>query len=657
MSLQAPKLDDRKFQDIVTEARSKIPQYCPRWTDYNLSDPGITVIEMFAWMVDMLLYRLNRVPDKNYIKFMDMIGIRLEPPKPAIVNVTFRLSVPQPEPITIPHGTEVATVRTETQEAISFTTDQDFNILVPSLSYALTTADDREFTDVTAALKSPDRMVSVFQEVPKENNAFYLGFNENLAAHTLVLTVEGNIEGIGVNPKDPPWAWEFWDGDYERWLPMRLELDTTGGLNTNGQVIVHIPKSSAQKEINGLYGCWIRCRALQPKPGQPGYTSSPRVKNIIAESIGCTIQASQCMKVEHELLGRSKGTPGQTFFLHNTPVLRRESGETIEVETDDGEFELWQEIADFADCRPTDAHFTLDSITGEVQFGPSIKQPSGEEKQYGQVPPAGRRIRFSYYRSGGGIIGNVGEGTITILKSSIPYVDSVRNYERATGGTDAETLDLAKLRAPQILRSNTRAVTNEDFEYLALQASAKVSRAKCISPGQTTDKDSPGPGMVRVLLIPAIPEEGCARYIPPEQLEVIKKVREEVAAYLDERRLLGTRLEIGTPRYVPVSVQVRVRVKRGYQQQVAADIEKSLYKYVNPVCGGPEGTGLPFGRSLNVPEIHNCIQEVQNVFDIEDVKLFIVNPQTGERQEAPKRVNVPLDGVICSHKHEVIIVD
>ncbi len=81
MTLQAPNLDDRKFQDIVREARSKIPLYCPKWTDYNLSDPGITLIELFAWMVDMLLYRLNRVPEKNYIKFMELIGIHLEPPK------------------------------------------------------------------------------------------------------------------------------------------------------------------------------------------------------------------------------------------------------------------------------------------------------------------------------------------------------------------------------------------------------------------------------------------------------------------------------------------------------------------------------------------------------------------------------------------------
>jgi len=654
MALQAPKLDDRKFQDIVTEARSKIPQYCPKWTDYNLSDPGITIIEMFAWMVDMLLYRLNRVPDKNYIKFMDMIGIRLQPPKPATVDVTCRLSTPQPEPVTIPQGTEVATVRTETQEAISFTTDRDFTILIPTLTYALTTPNDTEFTDIISLLKNPDRKASVFQEVPKENNAFYLGYGEDLAAHALALTFEGNIEGIGVNPTDPPWAWEFWDGEYERWSPMRLGSDTTGGLNTNGQIIVQVPGSSAKREINGQYACWIRCRAVKPRPGQSGYTSSPKVKNIVSESIGCTTRASQSLKIKQELLGRSRGTPGQIFHLRNTPVLSREPGEIVEIENDDGEFEPWQEVADFADSRPTDGHFTLDDITGEIQFGPSIKQPSGEEHQYGMIPPNGSRIRFSSYRAGGGVIGNVGEGTITVLKSSIPYIDSVRNYERAKGGTDAETLDLAKLRVPQILRTNTRAVTNEDFEYLAVQASSKVARAKSISPGNSADKDSPQPGTVRVLLIPAVPE--CEGYIDAEQLDLTRTVREEVGAYLDERRLLGTRLEISNPHYIHVAVEVNVRTRKGYQQQVITDIEKSLYKYINPICGGPDGTGWPFGRSLNIPEIHTCLQGIQNIYDIEEVKLFLVNPQTGESQEAPKKITVPTDGVLCSHRHKVMAI-
>src|SRR4051794_17197181 len=117
MPLPTPNLDDRQFQDILDEARRRIPVYCPEWTDHNLSDPGITMLELFAWMTDMLLYRLNRVPDKNYVKFLDLIGIKLQPARAATTNLTVRLSAAQPEDVIIPRGTEVATVRTETIDA------------------------------------------------------------------------------------------------------------------------------------------------------------------------------------------------------------------------------------------------------------------------------------------------------------------------------------------------------------------------------------------------------------------------------------------------------------------------------------------------------------------------------------------------------------
>jgi predicted phage baseplate assembly protein len=654
MSLQTPNLDDRKFQDIVSEARSKIPLYCPNWTDYNLSDPGITIIELFAWMVDMLLYRLNRVPEKNYIKFMDMIGIRLEPPKPAKVNVTFRLSAPQPEQVTIPQGTEIATVRTETQDAISFTTDCDFSIVLPGLSYALTAVDDK-YTDILSPLNNPDRTVSVFQEVPQENDALYLGYAEDLASHTLLLSVQSTLEGIGVNPQDPPWSWEYWDGDYEKWSQMLLEEDTTGGLNANGQIIVHIPGSSAMRDVNGMFAYWIRCRAIQPRSSQSGYSSSPKVRSIVSESIGCTVPASQSFKTTNELLGRSTGKPGQEFQLHNVPVLTLEHGETIEVETEnEGEFETWQLVTDFADSGPDDRHFSIDNITGEINFGPSMKQPAGEERQYGKIPPVDRLIRFSSYRSGGGIIGNVGEGTIKVLKSSIPYIDSVRNFDRARDGTDAETLEMAKLKVPHVLKANTRAVTREDFEYLALQASPKVARAKGISPGDSTDNNL-SPGTMRVLLVPTVTE--CEKYIPAEQLEVTRTVREEVREYLDERRLLGTRLELGEPKYLYVSIEAYVRIRRGYQKQASDDIEKRLYQYINPICGGANGTGWPFGRGLIPSEIHACLQNIQNVDYIEEVKIYPVDPSTGEKQDAVNRINVPYNGLLCSYRHEVILVE
>src|SRR5262249_38037633 len=79
MHLPVPNLDDRKFQDLVDEAKRNIPRFSPCWTDHNVSDPGITLIELFAWMTEQYLFRLNQVPDRNFVTFLDLIGVRLQP--------------------------------------------------------------------------------------------------------------------------------------------------------------------------------------------------------------------------------------------------------------------------------------------------------------------------------------------------------------------------------------------------------------------------------------------------------------------------------------------------------------------------------------------------------------------------------------------------
>src|SRR5439155_11262953 len=134
MILPVPKLDDRTFQDLVNETKKLIPRYCPEWTDHNVSDPGVTLIELFAYMVDVLLYRINRVPERNYLRWLGMLGLRLNPPKSARTDMTFYLSGPQLTDVGIPIGTEVATVRTEQQNSISFATDRDLEIRVPKIA-------------------------------------------------------------------------------------------------------------------------------------------------------------------------------------------------------------------------------------------------------------------------------------------------------------------------------------------------------------------------------------------------------------------------------------------------------------------------------------------------------------------------------------------
>ena len=95
MALPVPNLDDRRFQDLVDEAKRLVQQRCPEWTDHNVSDPGVTLIELFAWMTDQVVYRLNRVPDRNYVKFLELIGVSLYPPTAARTQVTFWLRRPR----------------------------------------------------------------------------------------------------------------------------------------------------------------------------------------------------------------------------------------------------------------------------------------------------------------------------------------------------------------------------------------------------------------------------------------------------------------------------------------------------------------------------------------------------------------------------------
>src|SRR4026208_1611769 len=159
MALPVPNLDDRRFQDLVHEAKRLVQQKCPEWTDQNVSDPGVTLIELFAWMTDQLIYRLNRVPDRNYVKFLELIGVTLFPPTAARTDVTFWLSGPQPDVVRIAAGTPVATIRTETDEAIAVATTEEPALTPSSLAQLGSMIDGKTYRDHWTAL---DKGTGVF---------------------------------------------------------------------------------------------------------------------------------------------------------------------------------------------------------------------------------------------------------------------------------------------------------------------------------------------------------------------------------------------------------------------------------------------------------------------------------------------------------------
>jgi len=126
--IPVPNLDDRDWQSIRDAMVARIPELCPEWTDHNPSDPGITLIELFAVAFEELLFSLNRVLPKHLREYLNMIGVTLTPPSAARTSVVFTLSEPQSFDVVVKRGFEVSTGGTSGVAPVVFTTDEDLVI-------------------------------------------------------------------------------------------------------------------------------------------------------------------------------------------------------------------------------------------------------------------------------------------------------------------------------------------------------------------------------------------------------------------------------------------------------------------------------------------------------------------------------------------------
>lgn len=719
-------LDDRAFKDLVEECLLRIPRYCPEWTNHNPSDPGVTLIELFAWLTDQMQLRFNQVPRRYYVAFLELLGIRLAPPHPAEVNLTFYLSSAQPFPVRIPRDIEVATERTATEEAIVFSTDESLIIGNPRIRHFLI-AD-------TAALPTTERLRNRFTGTVQEQsadwqsmgetplfteaqlgNCFYLVLDtfateeaQSIQGNVLELHFQGEAAtGTGINPDEPPRVWQAWNG--KEWQNiLRTEIDDhTDGFNfediePQGQeqlraasVVLHLPPTLPETDFETSYrGYWIRCVYQPTRKEQPElqrlYSTSPRITGLRIQSIGGTARASQCIRVQEELVGVSNGKPGQQMQLQMQPVLARESDqEYIEIRLPGQPPERWQEVKDFGNSLPDSPHYTIDSLTGLVQFGPLIRGPRrlqqniderGQyqasfqpivsalrqegnrrtvlsalpdtvgrdaafiERQYGKVPPPAAEVYITSYRFGGGKQGNVQPEKLTVMRSALSYISRVTNYEMATKGADADSLEEAVMRVPEWLRTRECAVTPEDFESVVKRLPGKqVARVYCLRNLKYTT-----PGVVRLLVVPQVDTERFDwtsgmhpdTYFSLEETPTNRnrELRQQIDTYLSDRRPLGIQVQLQEPEYVGVSVRVQVLLDRAYhnprdrivaEQQAAQQLQAALYQFFNPLVGGVDGTGWRLGRPVYVSDVVALCQKGQGIRHIGAVRLYEIRRQDG----------------------------
>ncbi|HTJ46934.1 MAG TPA: putative baseplate assembly protein [Kofleriaceae bacterium] len=504
------------------------------------------------------------------------------------------------------------------------------------------TFNDFQYTDITEVAKTEYTIFQPFTPNSDESPAFYLGFPQKLPNDQVAVFLQLEEElGLGSLPteqaevqtseltkyeamKKAAWeneqrvVWEYWGG--KEWEPLAV-VDETTGFTGSGFINFVGPEDWAKSMKFTEERFWMRARLEMG-----GFVKPPRMRRILANCVDAFNQVT----ISNETLGSSDGSPMQAMKLLRGPLLEDEIVEVRErqhpaqddindlagggadavrpVDPNNTESQecwvRWKRVESFFESGPKSRHYMLDYVTGTLSFGDGRK---------GMVPPEGKNnVVCNRYFIGGGAGGNVNANTITSLTRALSYIDTVANPIPASGGADREGVEEAKARAPYTIKSRDRAVTAEDYEMLALRASTSLARAKCVP-------DRTNRGHVTLVVVPKSEtrEQDLTRRLIPSN-EVLRFIKR----YLDERKLVGSVLNVIRPRYKDLSVKVTLlRRTVGTSDRLRREIEIKLRRFMHALTGGRNAEGWEFGRPVLKTDLVHLIEEVPGVEGVDALEI------------------------------------
>ena len=627
-----PNLDDRTWQDFVDELRALIPKYAPQWTDQSPSDLGMTLIELFAWLVEGMTYRLNRVPEKNYLAYLSLLGITRNPAVPAGLFLTFESSS---GPILVPKGNQAQTRGSETEPPLIFETDAEVLVLPTNLRIALEQQKATgTTTDISTALTVPPAKGIGITIAARQIVQLCLGFDEavveEIALHIKLFrpvqldapddsgVAKPQVEVLWLysTEQSDPWAWQV--------IPQDRLIDGTQGLQHDGVVSFRVPTD------------W-RSHMIEPATS-PFFWISLRLSNVATPETSVNVgfdyllfnavSAHNALTIpEPELLGLSNEHPYQVFQLRHYPLFKQTGMEKpyshLVVQVGG---ETWQQVNDFP--AGEGKYYRLDPVAGEISFGDF---DSVSRSGHGSIPPRGSSIVAKTYRYvAGGLAGNVGAGQVTSMRTTVPGITAVANLAASSGAANEETIEDTMRQAPEMLKIRDRAVSLDDYEFLVAAATTAVARTRCLAPRLNDDGTSwtyggidRSPGNVNVIIVP---DQGWEVATPEPPTDLMYEVQQ----YLDTRRDLTAHLLVLGPRYLPIKTAVTAvvwstAVSKG---EIKKNLGDELKKYFHPIRGGPDGRGWQIRQSVYQADLYKALMSVldPNVGYISDLTITASTP-------------------------------
>lgn len=626
MPIRPPALDDRSYQDLVEELLARIPAHTPEWTHPRPGDPGRTLIELFAWLTDTLLYRANLIPERQRLAFLRLLGVPMRSAVPAQGLVTVQIddeSMTQAvaiqaratieKPVTFETRSEL-TVLPVTAEAfykrpLSDEERNAFAAVVPGLQsvYRLTSlptpyvttpifvdgAPDADGFDLMTqtvdcslwlALLAPKAPTRELQPALVDQVRTALGRNASGGQQLLSIGVMPSIavpalfDEIGPRARIPH-VWEIGTVN-ERGEPDYLTLDvaddSTAGLTRSGVVRVVLPAASRIRVPSNDVRTNLKAGVgdAPPRLDQADLAARlvawirirPTIKplqRLALSWVGINAaEIDQRKTLTNRVIAHSAGTADQECQLPGQSIEAESL--VIHVEESGRGFQPWQRIEDLALAGRDAAVYQLDREAGTIRFGDGMR---------GRIPETGMRIRVAVMRAGGGVAGNLPPGSLTSIAARdlrgavVTTKLKISQTLPTNGGADAETLNEAERRIPALFRHRDRAVTETDYQELAARTpGVRMGRVEVLPRFKPHQRRFEVPGVVSVMVIPF--KEGTGLPNPRPDRPFL----EAVHGMLDPRRPLGTELYVIGCEYVPLGVSVAITVKDGFTSGGAGEM-------------------------------------------------------------------------------------
>ncbi|MBM7568281.1 putative baseplate assembly protein [Paenibacillus sacheonensis] len=705
--LPLPNLDDRTFRDLLREARDLIPAIYPAWTDENEHDPGITLLELLAWHIEMQQFQLDRVTASHERKYLKLLGEAPRDRAPATTSVSFSKALKQ---LRLPYGTllRVGELPFETVRPLTILPDTSRRIYVHTEDGTTEITDDFEsgsapFYPFGLKASVGSSMVIEFTASLPEAAPLSLWFQLNnqepdhrIPARYRHFTPSGRVE------------WVYWDEGGESaggWKPIAMERDESYGFHQSGPILFEIPLGAGN--VHRIKAQLVAGEYSDPPCIQRLMWNEVFVKQgrtlIVSENFDGSQAARQPLPLAHALFHSGhvfvqfqRKDGGWIDVSEASFAVQRGDGqaslvfdEQVVLPNDERSIRVIATSSEFGDRMYLGSGTGISGQTYSLPILPMLPDQFGlqvgwsrdggseivwqdwrrvqdfdeshsgsfdfviDEEEgvvrfsdgvYGAVPPSSAVPNIRITGYRSGVGEDGNIKAVAINEIDEDLTVQVTNLYPAYGGSEPETLKEAMQRARFAVLEPKCGVTAEDLEARVKEIPGlRIARTKAIPGYKTSLTNFPAERSFSDISIVVVPYSIRSWPKPTEGM------METVRRHLEPYRLLTTKLHIIPPEYVKVTVRAVIVVEPRYEGR-EHEVKAMLSEWLQPY-GKDSLHGWEFGKPIYKSEIYELIHKVPGIRYIQDV--WLMADGKGVHREEGGDIRIPPNGLVVSGDHEI----